>query len=92
MWYGYGGCTTRWEERRGSIEDELEEKYYGEDGLNFYKKYICLQIVKVLLLINSRSILYLGQTPSMSIWPDQIKHISYGKLLCLLTPYTISFP
>jgi hypothetical protein len=32
MWYGYGGCTTRREESRGSIEDELEEEYYGGDG------------------------------------------------------------
>jgi hypothetical protein len=32
MRYGYGGCTTRREERRGIIGDEIEVEYYGGDG------------------------------------------------------------
>jgi hypothetical protein len=34
MRYGYGGCTTRREESRGSIGDKLEEEDYGGDGNN----------------------------------------------------------
>jgi hypothetical protein len=32
MRYGYGGCTTRQEESKGSIRDEIEVEYYGGDG------------------------------------------------------------
>jgi hypothetical protein len=32
MKYEYGGCTTRREESRGSIGDDLEVEDYGGDG------------------------------------------------------------
>jgi hypothetical protein len=92
MWYGYGGCTIKWEESRGSIGDELEVEYYGGDGQDRYKLGICLPFVMVLLLSNYRGILYLGQTPSTTIWPNQPGHITSGRLICLMSPCTVSFP
>jgi hypothetical protein len=89
MRYGYGGCTTRQEESRGSIGDDIEVEYYGGDGKDLYKEGI--SIFMVLLIRNYRGIIYLGQTPSTPIWTDQPKHIPHGELLYIMSPCTVAF-